>query len=226
MSNRHQALFCAMALAGVAPATHAQFVYDTTLGTYMNYDGDIDQGVFRMDDLDGNSFRVQRLDTETELGTYGVGGAALTLEAELFGFSDRGQSGFGPGDVATFQGIPGREFDFTLTDAFGETISGSIGLLELTDRSNSPVLPGVEGQARLSDLSFSGDSFQQLPLNANLTSGTFYIFIETTAAWGTLGELLAQGGAGPQLTLEIRLVPAPASLALLGTAGLIVRRRR
>ncbi len=224
MLRRRNTLFaCAVVCAGAAGA-HAAFVYDTTLGTYFDYDGDISAGTLSITDVDDRSFRVQVLDSDTELGTYGVGGASLAMDLEFVNFTDNGVAGYGPGDTAVFQGLPG--FDFVVTDEFGQTMSGYIDVLELTDRSNSPVLPGIEGQAMITDVVFSGPTFQGVTLPSNLDEGTFYIYIETTSAWGTLGDLLETGGAGPQLTLEIRLIPAPASLALFGAAGLVLRRRR
>jgi hypothetical protein len=230
MLHYHKALVCcALALAGAgAPTLADDIVFDTTLGTFMSYEGDLDAGVLNMSDFDGSSFRVQRLDQQTQFGTFGTGGAALDLQVELFGFSDLGDPGYGQGDVAAFRGLPDRDFDFMLADEYGETISGSIGLLELSDRSDGLVLPGVEGQALLSDLVFSGDTFQGLPVNGNLDSGTLYVFVEAANNWDTLGQLLAEGGAGPQLTLEIQFVPAPAATTplLLGMFGYATRRRR
>jgi hypothetical protein len=226
LQRRNTLLWCAAACAGVASAAHGSFVYDTTLGTYVNYDGDLNAGLLNIADIDGRSFRVQVLDDGTGLGSFGVGGAMVGMDVELVDFVDNGDPGFGPADTASFQGVDGVDFDFMITDEFGETMSGNIDLLELTDRTGSPVLPGLEGQALITEVVFSGTTFQGVNLPAGLDRGSFYIFLETTDDWQTLGDFLETGGEGPQLTLEIRLIPAPSTMALFGLAGLVVRRRR
>ncbi len=225
LQRRNTLLCCAVAFAGAASAAHGAFVYDTTLGTYLDYAGDLSAGVLSFDDIDGRSFRVQLLDTQTELGNFGVGGAALDMNMDLVSFTDGGDPGFGPGDSAVFGGTPG-DYDFMITDEFGETMSGSIDLLQLTDRSNSPVNPGVEGQALITEVLFSGLTFQGVPVPDNLDAGTFIMYIERTPDWSTLGDMLSLGSGGQIYTLEIRLVPAPATLALVGLSGLALRRRR
>jgi hypothetical protein len=225
LQRRNTLLCCAVAFAGAASAAHGAFVYDTTLGTYLDYAGDLSSGVLSFDDIGGRSFRVQVLDSQTQLGNFGVGGAALSMDMDFGSFSDEGDPGYGPGDYALFYGAPGA-YDFIISDEFGETMQGNIDILQLTDRSNSFVGPGVEGQAFITDILFSGATFQGVTVPANLDAGTFVMYIETTNDWSTLGDMLSIGGGGDIYTLEIRLVPAPASLALFGLSSLALRRRR
>ncbi|MFG0253087.1 MAG: PEP-CTERM sorting domain-containing protein [Phycisphaerales bacterium JB038] len=226
LPRRNTLLCCAIAFAGAATAAHGAFVYDTTLGTYLDYAGDLSSGVLGFDDIDGRSFRVQVLDSDAQLGNFGVGGASLDMDMEFVSFHDEGDPGFGAGDYALFQSMTGPSYDFVITDEFGETMSGMIDLFQLTDRSNSPVGPGIEGQALITEVLFSGPTFQGVTVPDNLTEGTFIMYIETTNDWSTLGDMLSIGGGGQIYTLEIRLVPAPATLALFGLSGLALRRRR
>lgn len=226
LQRRNMSLLCAVTCAAVVSAANASFVYDTTLGTYMDYDGDLTAGLLNINEVDGRSFRVQVLDTQTVLGTFGVGGASLSMQTELVSFTDAGGPGYGPGDFAILQGVPGAPYDFLITDSFGQTLSGKISLLELFDRTNSPVLKGVEGQAFLTDVVFSGPTFQGVNVPPGLDKGSFYMFIETTSQWSTLGQMLEIGGEGIVYTIDMTLIPAPATLALFAAAGLVVRRRR
>lgn len=233
----------AMTLATQANAQITDFVYDTTAGATSTYTGDLTSGMLSLNHINGRNFRVQRIGggtTLTENGFFGVNGAALSANMNLVQFNDNTPVGNGAGDTAEFAGA-GLGTDVVLTDEFGHTISGNIGFFELTDRTNSLVRPGIEGQGIITDIVFSHDTFQDITTNDLETLGTIFTFsfvIETVPGNPvTLEDYLASSGLGGLAveieTIEARIkgIPLPATTGL-AFAGLLpfcavsMRRRR
>ncbi len=237
----------ALTLATQANAQISDFVYDTTAGATSTYTGDLTTGVLSLNHISGRNFRVQRIpqgpgDALTETGFFGVGGASLSASMNLVQFNDNtpGPPGGGAGDTAVFAGA-GLGSDVVLTDEFGHSISGNIGFFELTDRTNSLVRPGIEGQGFITDIVFSHDTFQDITTNDLETLGTIFTFtfvIETVPGDPvTLEDYLASSGLGGLAveieTIEARIkgIPLPATTGL-AFAGLLpfcavsMRRRR
>lgn len=235
----------AMALATQANAQISDFVYDTTAGATTSYTGDLTAGTLTLDHIVGRNFRVQRIPQGpggaiAENGFFGVGGASLSASMDLVSFNQVDPLGFGAGDTAQFAGA-GLGNDFVAFDEFGESWSGNLSFFELFDRTDSPVRPGIEGQGFITDIVFSGPTFQGITTSDLETLGTIFTFtfvIEMTPGNPvTLGEYLATGGLGGIAveveTIEARIkgIPLPAT-AGLAFAGLLpfcavsMRRRR
>lgn len=217
-----------MGILAAASAQAADFVLDTTLGTYLNYTGDAQSGILDLAPMDGASFRAQLIGQQVEFGNFGVGGATLDSSLQLDSFTDASLPGYGDGDYAYFSGVLNSPYDLMIADEFGNTLSASVDIFEFIDSTASPVLPGLNGQGLLSDVQFSSNTFQGINIPDNLNEGTFYIYVQTSNGWDSLGDLLDSSGEGVVYTFEMHLVPAPGT-ATLGTmlfGTMALRRRR
>lgn len=216
--------------AAAATAQFSDFYYDTTQGAATVYTGDLMSGLLELSDIDGRSFRVQRVPGETAFGTFGTGFAALDAELELIDFTSMGMGG--PGDIATFSGtgIFGG-FDFLAIDELGRTMSGALPELRFVDRTDDPFLPGVIGTGFVTNLSFSDPLFQDVSLENLTDDGTLFTFTMVIPGL-TLEEYLASSGLNgtpiPLDTLELHVLPIPAAptVLLVGAGALAVSRRR
>lgn len=225
-----------LALGAQANAQITDWVYDTTNGGTSVYTGDLTAGTLTLADIDGSSFRVQRVGpgfNVFDFGVFGVGGASLSAEMAL---TDWLPASPGPdGDKAIFAGA-GLGEDFVLADEFGNTMKGSIDAFELTDNTGSIILPGIVGQGSITDLVFSGSTFQNISTDDLFDFGTVLTFSFTIGSV-TLEDYLASSGLGGTEvvieTIEARVkgIPLPATTGL-AFAGLIpfgalsARRRR
>ena len=230
-----------LALGAQANAQITDWIYDTTNGATSVYTGDLTAGTLTLEDIDTSSFRVQRVGpgfNVFDFGVFGVGGASLSAEMSLDSFVELPPAG-GPGDKAFFSGA-GLGEDFVLFDEFGNSMKGSIELFELTDNTDSLILPGILGQGSITDLVFSNNTFQNISTDDLFDFGTVLTFSFTIAPGGvpiTLKEYLESSGLGgtPVVieTIEARVkgIPLPATTGL-AFAGLIpfgalsARRRR
>jgi hypothetical protein len=223
--NMSCAIVCALVCAGASYAD-LDFRYDTTYGTEMNYVGGLDAGVLSFDSVPGITYRVQLVGGDVALGTFGVGGASLEADVEFLTFNDLQDVGYGQGDLAEFQGMPNDPLNLEIMDEFGNSMVATIDYMQLYDATSSPYAPGIQGQASLVNVEFSGPTFQGIDISPDLDAGFMYVFIEQ-GNWGTMGALLDGGGSAPVYTMEISLIPAPGTLIGLGAmTGLIARRRR
>ncbi|MCK4872827.1 MAG: hypothetical protein KAS72_08895 [Phycisphaerales bacterium] len=199
-------LLLGSAVASAQPGTPGAFVYDTTAGTIDTYVGDLTGGTLTIMDIPAVSYRVQRIGGAVDLGFFGIGQSSLTVTADLIEFVDNTPSGSGHGDIARFSG---GGMDLVIVDEYGNTLTGTIDLFELVDRSNA-MMPGIEGQARFTAVSFSGPTLQNVPTDQLATISTVYMY---GYASQTLEEYLASGGSGGaelQLeTFELRIEAEP-----------------
>ncbi len=235
----------ALALASQANAQISDFVYDTTAGATTVYTGDLSSGTLSLDDINGRNFRVQRIPqggggSLVETGFFGTGSAALSASMDLVSFNDNTPIGNGAGDTATFAGAMSGS-DFVATDEYGNTWSGNLAFFELTDRTNSMVRPGIEGQGVITDIVFSGPTFQDITTSDLVDLGTIFTFTfvieQAPGDPVTLEEYLASSGLGglaveiETIEARIRGIPLPATTGL-AFAGLLpfcavsMRRRR
>ncbi len=235
----------ALTLATQANAQISDFVYDTTAGATSTYTGDLNTGALALNHIDGRNFRVQRIpqgagDPDVANGFFNVGGSSLAASMDLIQFNDNTPVGSGAGDTADFAGAMSGS-DFQVFDEFGNSWSGNLSRFELTDRTNSLIRPGIEGQGFITDIVFSGPTFQGITTSDLETLGTIFTFtfvIETVPGDPvTLEEYLASGGLGGLAveieTIEARIkgIPLPATTGL-AFAGLLpfcavsMRRRR
>jgi len=233
----------AVALATQANAQISDFVYDTTAGAATVYQGDLNSGTLTLEDINGRNFRVQRIGNGvnfTENGFFGTGGASLNASMDLIQFNDNTPVGSGAGDTAEFAGAMSGS-DFVAADEFGNTWSGNLAFFELTDRTNSLVRPGIEGQGVITDIVFSGPTFQNITTDDLANLGTIFTFTfvieQAPGDPVTLEEYLASNGLGGLAveieTIEARIkgIPLPATTGL-AFAGLLpfcavsMRRRR
>lgn len=233
----------ALTLASQANAQVTDFIYDTTAGATSTYTGDLTSGTLALEDINGRNFRVQRLGdgfTDTEDGFFGTGGASLNASMDLVQFNDNTPVGSGAGDTAEFAGAMNGN-DFTAFDEFGNSWSGNLAFFELTDRTNSLVRPGIEGQGVITDIVFSGPTFQGISTSDLQDLGTIFTFTfvieQAPGDPVTLEEYLASSGLGGLAveieTIEARIkgIPLPATTGL-AFAGLLpfcavsMRRRR
>lgn len=216
--------------AGAASAQFADFYYDSTQGATTVYTGDLAAGLLDLNHIDGRSFRVQRVPGDTQFGFYGFNDASLDAQLELVDFTSMGMGG--PGDVATFAGTGMfGGFDFLAVDEFGETMSGWLPELRFVDRTDDPVLPGVIGTGAVTDIQFSGMTFQGVGLEDLTDNGTLFTFTMVIPDL-TLEEYLASNGLDgtpiPLDTLELHVLPIPAAptALLMGAGVLAISRRR
>jgi hypothetical protein len=241
---RAHAHFTVVAIAVACSASLAfsqvqDFVYDTTAGATSTYTGDLTTGTLSLSHINGRSFRAQRVGGQAELGFFGIGGASLNGTLDLIQFNDNTPVGSGAGDTADFAGAMSGS-DFQVFDEFGNSISGNLSVFELTDRTNSLIRPGIEGQGIIRDIVFSGPTFQDITTSDLETSGTIFTFtfvIETVPGDPvTLEEYLASSGLGGLAveieTIEMRIkefpLPSATGLAVAGLAPFVIcagRRR-
>lgn len=229
----------ALALGAQANAQISDWVYDTTNGATSVYTGDLTAGSLSLEDIDGSSFRVQRVApgfNVFDFGVFGAGvGAGASLSADM-SLVDWIPATPGPdGDKAIFAGA-GLGSDFVLVDEFGETLSGSIDVFELTDNTGSIILPGIVGQGSITDLVFSGSTFQNISTDDLFDFGNVLTF-SFVIGGVTLEDYLASSGLGglpvviETVEARVRGIPLPATTGL-AFAGLIpfgalsARRRR
>lgn len=206
------------------------FVYDTTLGTTTSYTGDLSQGTLSINHIAGRNFRVQELGggvVVVENGVYeGTAlGGSLFASMNLVSFNDSG-SYDGSGDTAIFSGNHVGN-DFVVVDEFGHYMSGDIDLFELTDRTNSQVRPGIEGQGTISNIIFSSSTFQGLLVDGIQTFGNVFTFTfvveQTPGNPVSLEEYLASGGLGGlQIEIETLEVDIPGGAPLPATSALAI----
>lgn len=235
----------AMSLATQANAQISDFVYDTTAGATSTYTGDLTAGTLELNDIDGRNFRVQRIPqggggSDVANGFFGVNNASLNATMDLVSFVDNTPVGSGDGDTATFAGAMNGS-DFVATDEFGESWSGNLSFFELIDATTTGVRPGIQGQGIITDIVFSGPTFQGIATSDLDTLGTIFTFTFTIEDPPgdpvTLEEYLASSGLGGLAieieTIEARIqgIPLPATTGL-AFAGLLpfcavsMRRRR
>lgn len=214
---------CLLGAATDADGYFWDFRYDTTAGASSTYTGDLSDGTLTLDAIAGRSFRVQ-YKNHVSLGTFGVGGASLNAAMDLVQFNDNTPVGSGAGDTAYFAGAQGGN-DLVLLDEFGESMSGNISFFELTDRTNSAVRPGIEGQGIIEDIIFSGPSFQGADTTDVFNTGTVFTFTfvieEGPGDPVTLEEYLASSGLNG-LAIEVETIEmlVRGHVPLPGTAGL------
>ncbi|MCK4872472.1 MAG: PEP-CTERM sorting domain-containing protein [Phycisphaerales bacterium] len=218
------ATLCALLGAAAADASSV-FVYDTTVGLNLDYEGDLNEGTLSLTCIPGANYRAQIIGGDVGLGFFGQGDALFSASAELDAFFDEKAPGHSAGDWASFTGTGQAPYDIFLSDEWGNTITAQITTLELLDTTDASYLPGIQGQALLSDVAISGTTFQGVDLPSHLDEGTLYLYAEQ-GEWSTLGELLETSGSAPVYTLELRLVPAPGTLLLTGLAGIVAVARR
>ena len=237
--------FAAVAAFSIGAQVNAQitdWVYDTTEGANSTYTGDLTAGTLNINHIAGRNFRVQRIGggvVFTEDGFFeGTAlGGSLASSMNLVSFNDSG-SADGSGDTADFAGAMAGS-DFVVVDEFGNSMSGNIPFFELTDRTNSLVRPGIEGQGFITDIVFSGDTFQNLTVSDLETQGTIFTFsftIEFNGSPVNLEQYLASSGLGgvdveiETIEAHIKGIPLPATtgLAFAGLApfGVLTMRRR
>lgn len=235
----------ALSLATQANAQISDFVYDTTAGATSTYTGDLTAGTLQLNDIDGRNFRVQRIPqggggSIVDNGFFGVGGASLAASMDLVAFNDNTPVGSGDGDTAIFAGA-GLGSDFVAFDEFGNSWRGNLAYFELTDATNTGVRPGIQGQGIITDIVFSGPTFQNISTSDLENLGTIFTFTFTIEEGPgdpvTLEEYLASSGLGGLAveieTIEARIqgIPLPATTGL-AFAGLLpfcavsMRRRR
>ncbi len=196
-------LFSGLLLLSAEPAAAQllapHLVYDTTAGVTMTYTGDLTAGTLSFTHIDGRNFRVQRIPQDgrypvVDYGFFGTGGASFHMSLEFVEFIYH--TPMGPPDRAYFAGA-GAGADLVITDEFGNSMQASIGEFQMTDRTDSYVRPGYEGQGLLSDAVFTGPCFQNVGANQVQTEGAMYTFM-----------FVIEQAPGDVLTLEEYLADA------------------